>query len=121
MYGVFDHSTKLCANDATGVIVTSTETAVCATEPRCTVTPQAYSTPDHSMVMVAGVDSLVDRTNSSDVDEARRPPISDATGRLDAWRVLNMRNARLGSTAEMPTVVVPSAVLVAAPRWTAAR
>jgi hypothetical protein len=118
--GVFDQVTKAWLSAGTAVIVTLVAVADCATDPRCTVTPQSYSTTLHVMLTVDV--SLVARMNSNVVDDAIRPAISATTGRFRFERVLNNKNDLLIVTAEESvTVVVPVAVLVVVPVCTDAR
>ena len=83
--------------------------------------PQLYSTTDHSMPIVVGDPSSVTRTNSIDVADAIRPRKAEPTGRFELCRLVNIKNALVGSTAVIVTVVVPLVALLAVPFCVVAR
>ena len=102
------------------MIATSVVVALTDAVPRCTLTPQGYSTTVHDTTTGTGSGATpsVTRTKSSVVADEMRPPIRPAVGRDPSALEENSKNACVGSTVPIATDVVPVAATTVEPDCT---
>ena len=98
-----DHSTNAWFRLATGVIAWLTVVALIVVSPRCTLTPQVYSTTYHCTLIAGGVAVLVARSNSSVCEPVNRPRSTWSPGTVAVLVTLKIRYAFDRSTALMVT------------------